>query len=338
MSLCVAVLGATGAVGRTLLEVLEERDFPVGELRLLASERSAATSLSFRKQAVAVRAPDEAAFQGVQVALFASTNPVSERWAQPALRAGALVVDNSSAFRYRSEVPLVVPEVNGELLASRPGLVANPNCSTIQLVVALEPLRRLAGLREVSVATYQSVSGAGAEALEELARGARQGLDGPPPARSDGGPPYAFNVIPFIDRLEANGYSREEMKIVWETRKILGLPDLHVTATAARVPVRVGHSEAVSVVLGRPITVEEARAAWRAAAGIRLVDDPERGAYPTPMLAEGQDDVLVGRVRPDLARPDVVHFWVVADNLRKGAATNAVQIAEHWMKAEVGSA
>jgi aspartate-semialdehyde dehydrogenase len=337
MSFCLAVLGATGLVGRTMLQVLEERAFPVGELRLLASDRSLGSELRFRGRAHAVRVPEPEAFTGVQLALFACSNELSQQWAPVALERGARVVDNSSAFRYQEDVPLVVPEVNGDRLAARPRLVANPNCSTIQLVVALEPLRRAAGLARVVVATYQSVSGAGAEALERMEREARASLGG---ADLDGAArpaPLAFNAVPMIDRLEPNGYSREEMKIVWETRKILGLPGLAITATAARVPVRVGHSEAVNVALEQPLTVEEARAAWRAAPGVRLVDDPEKGSYPMPLLAAGSDEVLVGRVRRDLSQPNGLDFWVVGDNLRKGAATNAVQIAEELVRAEVGS-
>jgi aspartate-semialdehyde dehydrogenase len=333
MSLCVAVLGATGAVGETMLRVLEERSFPVGELRPLASDRSAGSAVTFAGKAIEVRPVEPGAFRGVDVALLAAANPVAEAWAPVALGAGAFVVDNSSAFRYRPEIPLVVPEVNADLLAERPRLVANPNCSTIQLVVALEPLRRLAGLERVAVATYQSVSGAGAEPLERLIGQTRSSLDGKP--ATGPGHSLAFNVIPMIGGLEGNGYSREEMKIVWETRKILGLPGLRVTATAVRVPVRVGHSEAVNVALGRPIEVEEARAAWRAAPGLRVVDDPAAESFPTPLQVAGQDLVWVGRARRDLSQPSGLEFWVVGDNLRKGAATNAIQIAEQLVRAGV---
>jgi aspartate-semialdehyde dehydrogenase len=242
--------------------------------------------------------------------------------------AGVTVVDNSSAFRYDDAVPLVVPEVNGALLDAHPALVANPNCSTIALAVALAPLALSAGLERVVVSTYQAVSGAGSDALDELERGVRAGLDGPPPARSDGGPPYAFNVVPQIDRLEENGYFREEMKVVWETRKILDLPSLPVSATAVRVPVRVGHAAAVNVSLGRSLSPDEARALWAGSPGLSVVDDPGRGLFPTPLLAAGRDDVLVGRVRRDLSQPRGLEFFIASDNLRKGAATTAVQIAE----------
>jgi aspartate-semialdehyde dehydrogenase len=236
-------------------------------------------------------------------------------------------VDNSSAFRYHDEVPLVVPEVNGELLDAHPRLVANPNCSTIAIVMALAPLERAAGLERVQVATYQSVSGGGSEALEELEQGVRRGLDGDPPPRP-GGHPFAFNVVPQIDRFEDNGYTREEMKIVWETRKILARPELAVTATAVRVPVRVAHGAAVHVTLRRPVSPDEARDLWARAAGIEVVDEPARGRYPTPLAGAGRDAVLIGRARHDLDDPRGLLFFVVSDNLRKGAATNAVQIAE----------
>lgn len=336
MSSSVIVLGATGLVGRTVLRILEERDLPVRELRLLASERGAARSLAFRGASVAVEPVSAAAFTGADLALFACSNDVSRQWAPVARAAGVTVVDNSSAFRYDDQVPLVVPEVNGTLLATHPSLVANPNCSTIAIVVALAPLARVARLERVVVATYQSVSGGGSEALEELERGVRAGLEGTPPARSDGGAPYAFNVVPHIDRCEENGYSREEMKVVWETRKILDLPSLPVTATAVRVPVRVGHGAAVNVTLGRAMDPEQARSLWASSPGVVVVDDPASGRYPTPLAAEGRDDVLVGRVRRDLSHSRGLEFFVASDNLRKGAATNAVQIAEGLVSAPGG--
>jgi aspartate-semialdehyde dehydrogenase len=338
MSRSIAILGATGLVGRTALRILEEREFPVGTLRLLASERSAAQTLEFRGQLHPVEPVSAAAFDSVELALFTCSNPVSETWAPVTRAAGARVVDNSSAFRYRDDVPLVVPEVNGALLDARPSLVANPNCSTIGIVMALSPLARAAGLERVQVATYQSVSGAGSAALEELERGVRSGLEGDPPPRDDGRPPFAFNLVPHIDRFEDNGYSREEMKVVWETRKILGLPDLPVTATAVRVPVRIGHSAAVTVVLERALAPEEARQLLAASPGVEVLDDPLRERYPTPLEAAGRDEVLVGRIRRDLSHPRGLVFFVCSDNLRKGAATNAVQIAERLLNLEAGSA
>jgi aspartate-semialdehyde dehydrogenase len=324
----VAVLGATGLVGRTLLRILEERRFPLADLRLLASERSDGRTLPAFGRSWPVEPVHERAFEGVDLALFASRNPVSEQWAPVAQASGARVVDNSSAFRYLPSVPLVVPEVNADALAGRPTLVANPNCSTIGLVVALAPLARAAGLVSLEVATYQAVSGAGSEALDELERGVRGGLDGPPPARADGGAPFAFNVVPHIDRFEDNGYTREEMKVAWETRKILGLPDLPVTCTAVRVPVRVGHAAHVSAVFRRPLAPDEARALWAQAPGVIVTDDPAHARYPTPLESAGRDDVLAGRARASLTHPNGLVFFIASDNLRKGAATNAVQIAE----------
>ena len=333
MSYSVIVLGATGLVGRTLLAILDERRFPVRELRPLASDRGTARTVEFGGRALPVQPVSAEAFAGADLALFACSNEVARPWAPVAVRAGVMVVDNSSAHRYDDDVPLVVPEVNGHLLAARPSLVANPNCSTIAIAMALAPLARRAGLERVTVATYQSVSGAGSEALDELERGVRAGLDGPPPARADGGAPFAYNVVPHIDRFEDNGYSREEMKVVWETRKILDLPELPVSATAVRVPVRVGHAAAVNVTLARPITPDEARALWAGSPGLEVVDDPARGRYPTPLLAAGRDQVLVGRVRRDLSHPRGLEFFIASDNLRKGAATNAIQIAEGLMGA-----
>jgi len=277
VGLTLGVLGATGLVGRTMLAVLEQRRFPIETPRLLASDRARTDSLTFRGRAIPVEPVSAAAFEGMNLALFASANPVSEQWADVARAAGARVVDNSSAFRYRADVPLVVPEVNGALLDARPTLVANPNCSTIAIVMALAPLARAFGLTRVVVATYQSASGGGAETLEALERGIRDGLNGPPPPRPGGLPPLAFNVVPHIDRFEDNGYSREEMKVVWETRKILGLPDLPVTATAVRVPVRVGHGAAINASFARPVDPDAARALWAATPGIKVVDDPEIG-------------------------------------------------------------
>ena len=332
MSRRVAILGATGLVGQAMLRVLEEREFPTEAPRLLASDGNR-RALRFRGRALPVEAVGDGAFAGIELAFFAVGNAVSEQWAEPARTAGARVVDNSSAFRYHDEVPLVVPEVNGALLDSGPTLVANPNCSTIAIVMALAPLARVARLERVAVATYQSVSGGGAEALADLESGVRAGLEGPPPPRAGGLPPFAFNVVPHIDRFESNGYAREEMKIVWETRKILGLPGLAVTATAVRVPVRVGHSAVVNARFDRAIEPEDARALWARFPGLEVVDDPGGGRYPTPLAAEGRDEVLVGRARRDLSQPNALEFFIASDNLRKGAALNAVQIAEELCRA-----
>jgi aspartate-semialdehyde dehydrogenase len=328
MSLRLGLLGATGLVGRTMLAVLAERGFPVDEPRLLASGRGEERALRFRERELPVVPVGPETLAGLDVVLSAVSNALAEQWVPVACAAGAVVVDNSSAFRYRDDVPLVVPEVNGELLAGRPPLVANPNCSTIGMVMALAPLARVAGLAAVVTSTYQSVSGAGSEALEELERGVRAGLDGDPPARPGGAPPFAFNVVPQIDRFQPDGWTREEMKVVWETRKILGLPRLAVSCTAVRVPVRVGHGAAVHAVFERAVTPAEARALWAAAPGLEVVDDPARGVFPTPLACAGRDPVLVGRARADLDDPRGLDFFVCSDNLRKGAALNAVQIAE----------
>jgi len=328
MSRAVAVLGATGLVGRTMVGILESRGFPLDELRLLASERSADRAIRFRGRDVAVRpvAPD--AFAGVELALFATSAELSRQWAPVATAAGARVVDNSSAFRLEPDVPLVVPEVNGALLESRPKLVANGNCVAIPLALVLHALTPLGRLERVVVASYQSVSGAGLEALDELERGIRGGLDGAPPPRADGRPAFAYNVLPHIDRFDAEGWTGEERKIVLETRRMLGRPDLAITPTAVRVPVRVGHCAAIVARFDRAVEPTAARALWQAAPGVRVVDEPGRERYPTPLEAVGEDDVLVGRARRDLSDAQQLVFFLASDNLRKGAALNAVQIAE----------
>lgn len=328
MSLTVAILGATGLVGRTMLALLEERAFPLGRLRLLASERSASRTMRFRGTDIAVEAVTESSFAGVSLALFATSAEWSRHWAPVAQAAGACVIDNSSAFRMDPNVPLVVPEVNGELLQSNPTLVANGNCVAIPLVMTLKPLMALGTLERVVVSSYQSVSGAGLEMLDELDRGVRAGLDGRPPARRDGRPPFAFNVIPHIDKFDDEGWTGEERKIIGETRRMLGLPSLAVTPTAVRVPVRVGHSAAVVATLDRPVTPERARAAWQAFPGVVVVDEPAAERYPMPLDAEGGDDVLVGRARRDPADDCSLVWFFASDNLRKGAALNAVQVAE----------
>ncbi len=328
MSLHLGLLGATGLVGRAMLAVLEERGFPVESARLLAGGRGEQRRVCFQGRELPVEPVSPGAFVGLDLVLSAVSNPLALEWVPVARAAGAVVVDNSSAFRYDADVPLVVPEINGELLTSHPTLVANPNCSTIAIVMALAPLVRVARLLQVVVATYQSVSGAGAEALADLENGVRAGLEGDPPSRSGGLPPFAFNVVPQIDRFESNGYTREEMKVTWETRKILGLAGLPVTCTAVRVPVRVGHGAAVHAVFERPVAPAEARRLWSGFAGLEVVDEPARGVFPTPLAAAGRDAVLVGRARTDVGDERGLEFFVCSDNLRKGAALNAVQIAE----------
>ncbi|BAS28396.1 aspartate-semialdehyde dehydrogenase [Limnochorda pilosa] len=331
----VAILGATGAVGQELIRVLEERDFPVRDLRLLATARSAGRTLPFRGEEVRVEAVSPQAFQGVDLALFSAGASVSRAYAPVALEAGATVVDNSSAFRMEPEIPLVVPEVNGHLLKTGPRIVANPNCSTAILVMALAPLGRAAGLRRVIVSTYQAVSGAGARAMQELEDQVRAWIAGRPmeaailPYR-DGARhrPIAFNLLPQCDRFEEMGYTKEEWKLVHETRKILGEAELPVTATTVRVPVLRSHSESVYLETERPLEVEEARRLLAEAPGVAVLDDPEAQVYPTPMEASGKDPVFVGRIRKDPFASHGLNLWVVGDQIRKGAALNAVQIAE----------
>ena len=337
MSRTVAILGATGLVGRTTLGILEQRAFPLDEVRLLASERSASRTLRFRGREVPVEAVGERSFDGVWLALFATSAELSRQWAPVARRAGAIVVDYSSAFRMEPDVPLVVPEVNGALLDARPGMIANGNCVAIPLVVALAPLVKLGRLERVVLASYQSVSGAGQDSLDELERGVRGGLDGTPPARTDGRAPFAFNVIPHIDKFDGEGWTGEERKIVQETRRMLDRPDLAVTPTAVRVPVRVGHSAAVVATFDRAVDPAAARAAWQSARGVRVVDEPEAERYPTPLAVAGEDDVLVGRARRDPHDSRTLVFFFSSDNLRKGAALNAVQIAEHLAALPLGT-
>lgn len=319
----VAILGATGAVGRTMLEVLAERELPVDRLTLLASERSAGTPLQWQGREYTVRAPEPGCFQGVDVALFSAGASRSREWAPRAAEEGAVVVDNSSAWRMDPEVPLVVPEVNPDAIADRPrGIIANPNCSTIQVVVALKPLQDAGGLARVVMTTFQSVSGAGqkgTQALERERRGETQG-ESPFPRVIDG------NVLPQIGAFDEEGWSEEERKMVNEPRKILALPRLRLASTCVRVPVEVGHSVQVMVELERDLSLDAAAEALAAAPGVRFC--AEAAAFPTPRETAGRDEVFVGRLRADPDLPRVLHFWVVADNLRKGAATNAVQIAE----------
>jgi len=328
----VAVVGATGLVGATMVSVLEERDFPVAELIPLASERSIGRSVSFRGRSLAVRELKSFDFARCDFALFSAGASVSREHAPRALAAGCLVIDNTSEFRYRDDVPLVVPEVNPQALdaVGKSGIIANPNCSTIQLVVALKPLHDAAGIERIDVATYQSVSGAGRAALQELARQSVAALSGKGPIESPGGAKQiAFNCVPHIDVFQDNGYTREEMKIVWESRKILGEPQLRVNATAVRVPVFYGHSEVVHISTRRPLSAAAARELLRNAPGVTVLDEPRLGGYPTAATeAANRDTVYVGRIREDLAPDRGLNLWVVADNVRKGAATNSVQIAE----------
>jgi aspartate-semialdehyde dehydrogenase len=319
----VAVLGATGAVGRTMLDVLGERRFPVERLTLLASERSAGTTISWQGREIEVRAPRAGCFRGVDVALFSAGAARSREWGPRAADEGAVVVDNSSAWRMDPAVPLVVPEVNAAAMVERPkGIIANPNCSTIQVVVALAPLRAAAGLRRLVLTTFQSVSGAGEKGRDALRRERTGERGGESPFTR----PIDANVVPQIGGFDEAGWSEEERKMIEEPRKILGLPGLAVAPTCVRVPVEVGHAVQMAVETDRPLELADAARALGAAEGVVFL--PEADRFPTPAEIAGRDEVFVGRLRADPHLPNVLHLWVVADNLRKGAATNAVQIAE----------
>jgi aspartate-semialdehyde dehydrogenase len=326
----VAVVGATGAVGQQMVACLEERQFPVAALVPLASERSLGRTVSFRGQEVPVGVLNKDAFAGVEVALFSAGGGISLEYGPVAAAAGAVVVDNSSAWRMDPDVPLVVPEVNPQDIAlyKNKGIIANPNCSTIQMVVALKPLHDAARIKRVVVSTYQAVSGTGQKAVEELAAQVRALLSHQEVVKKVYPHRIAFNVLPHIDVFLENGYTKEEMKMVNETKKIMGDDSIEVTATTARVPVFYGHSESVNIETERKLSVEEAREILRRSPGVKVVDNPAKFEYPMPLDAAGQDLTLVGRIREDFSIKNGLNFWVVADNLRKGAATNAVQIAE----------
>jgi aspartate-semialdehyde dehydrogenase len=330
----VAVVGATGAVGQTFLSILHERNFPHAELIVLASERSAGTKVDFGNHKLTVR--DLATFdpKGVDIALFSAGGSVSKQYAPKFAAAGAVVIDNSSAFRYDDDVPLVVSEVNPEQVGNRPrGIIANPNCSTMQMLVALAPIHRAVGIERINIATYQSVSGTGAKAMEELGRQTAALLAFKDPEPTVYPVQIAFNVIPHGGDFLDNGYTSEEMKLVWETRKILGDDSIQVNATVVRVPVFYGHSEAVHIETRDKITAARARELLEQAPGVEVVDDRAPGGYPTPVThASGQDPVYVGRIREDISHPRGLDLWVVSDNIRKGAALNAIQIAELLLK------
>jgi aspartate-semialdehyde dehydrogenase len=326
----VAVVGATGAVGQQMVACLEERRFPVAQLFPLASERSLGKKVIFLGKEIPVEVLNQDSFDGVEIALFSAGGGISKEFGPIAARAGAVVVDNSSAWRMDPEVPLVVPEVNPRDIGlyTETGIIANPNCSTIQMVVALKPLHDAARIKRVVVSTYQAVSGTGQKAVDELAEQVRALLSCQPTKNKVYPHRIAFNCLPHIDVFLDNGYTKEEMKMVNETVKIMGDDSIRVTATTVRVPVFYGHSEAVNIETERKLTVAEARQILAQAPGVKVVDNPEKNEYPMPLDAAGQDLTLVGRIREDFSIANGLNFWVVADNLRKGAATNAVQIAE----------
>ncbi|KTC95757.1 aspartate-semialdehyde dehydrogenase [Legionella erythra] len=327
----VAIVGATGAVGETFLTVLQERDFPIDNLYPLASERSAGKTVVFNNRELDVLNLADFDFSGVDIGLFSAGGSVSKQYAPIAAAAGCVVVDNTSCFRYEQDIPLVVPEVNAHRIReyTHRGIIANPNCSTIQMVVALKPLHDAVGIKRINVATYQAVSGTGKKAISELIHQTGELLNGRPAKAKVYPHQIAFNLLPHIDEFMENGYTREEMKMVWETKKIMEDDTILVNPTTVRVPVLYGHSEAIHLELKKPLSADEARKLLTKAPGVKVVDDPAKSLYPTPFThAVGHDDVFVGRIREDITDPCGLNLWVVADNIRKGAATNAVQIAE----------
>lgn len=331
----IAVLGATGAVGAELLELLRERGFPVGELRLLASPRSAGTKLRFGDEEVTVQPVSAEAFRGVDLAFFSAGGSVSQQWAPVAVEAGAVVIDNTSAFRLDPDVPLVVPEVNPDAAARHRGVIANPNCSTIIMLVALNPLYKEAGIQRIVVSTYQAVSGAGAGAMRELLQQVEDFQSGRPVAArllpvasGDRHYPILFNVIPQVDAFAEDGYTKEEWKMVRETHKVWGDDSIGISATTVRVPVLRSHAESINVQTREELSAERARELLAGAPGLQVVDEPGEMLYPMPADATGKDEVFVGRIRKDPSIERGLNLWVVGDQIRKGAALNAVQIAE----------
>lgn len=333
----IAIVGASGAVGQEFLRILSENDFPVDELLLFGSERSAGRTYPFRgglTSPVRVLTEEARDFEGVDFAFVSAGASVSKQYADVITSGGAIMIDNSSAFRMDSDVPLVVPEVNGADAFDAPrGIIANPNCTTIQMVVALDPIHRISPIRRVHVATYQAASGAGAAAMEELREQHRSIAAGEKPVAEKFRHQLAYNLIPHIDVFTDNDYTKEEMKMNLETKKIMHAPSLEVSATCVRVPVMRAHSEAIWMETERPVSVEEARKAFYAAPGIVVIDNPAEAEYPMPAVAAGKDPVFVGRIRKDLTSPDGLTFWCVGDQIKKGAALNAVQIAQYIIKA-----
>ena len=327
----VAVVGATGVVGEAMLEILAERNFPAGKVHALASEQSVGKGIQYGNKMLRVKNLEDFDFSSVKIGLFSAGASVSEVYAPKAAAAGCVVIDNTSYFRYDDDIPLVIAEVNPEKIADHThrGIIANPNCSTMQMLVPLKPIYDAVGIERINVATYQAVSGAGRSAVEELARQTSLLLNGQPMETRDGAKQIAFNAIPHIDAFQDNRYTREEMKLVWETQKILADESIGVNPTAVRIPAFFGHSEAVHIETASKITAEEVCQLMRDAPGVELLDGVEIGAYPTAVTeATGNDPVYVGRVREDISHPRGIDLWIVADNIRKGAALNSVQIAE----------
>jgi aspartate-semialdehyde dehydrogenase len=328
----VAIVGATGMVGHEFIKVLEQRSFPMASVSLLASDRSAGKKLRVNHQEVEVKETGPESFREVDIALFSAGSETSRYFSPIAAQSGAVVIDNSAAFRMDASVPLVVPEVNAEDIQQHQGIIANPNCSTIQMVVALNPLHKVNPIKRIIVDTYQAVSGTGIAAIEELRTQAKQVLEGQPTIPHVYPHQIAFNLLPEIDVFLDNNYTREEWKMVEETRKIMHADKIAISATCVRVPIFVGHSEAIHVEFSRPMSPEEARRILTQAPGVKIVDDPGISLYPQPWPVGGSDEVFVGRIRQDASLPNGLAMWVVADNLRKGAALNAVQIAEEMIR------
>ena len=331
----VAVVGATGAVGEVILEILAERDFPINELYPLASERSTGTTVMFKNKPVVVENLGEFDFSKAQIGLFSAGGSISAEYAPQAGEAGCIVIDNTSHFRYEDDIPLVVPEVNSHKIAEydNRNIIANPNCSTIQMVVALKPIHDAVGIKRINVSTYQAVSGTGKVGIEELAKQTAELLNGRK-AETDVYPKQiAFNALPHIDDFQENGYTKEEMKMNWETRKIFNDDSIKVSATCVRIPVFYGHSESVQIETHKPITEQEVKHLLAEAAGVTVIDERRDGGYPTAVSeSAGKDSVFVGRIRKDISFANGINLWVVADNVRKGAALNSVQIAEELIK------
>ena len=334
----VAVVGATGAVGEIMLEILAERDFPVNELYPLASERSAGTTVMYKNKPVTVGNLAEFDFSKAQIGLFSAGGSISAEYAPKAGNAGCIVIDNTSNFRYEDDIPLVVPEVNSHKIAEygNRNIIANPNCSTIQMVVALKPIYDAVGIKRISVSTYQAVSGTGKAGIEELAKQTAELLNGRQVETYVYPKQIAFNALPHIDDFQENGYTKEEMKMNWETRKIFNDNSIQVSATCVRIPVFYGHSESVQIETHKPISEHEVKDLLSEAEGVTVIDERQDGGYPTAVSeSAGQDSVFVGRIRQDISFPNGVNLWVVADNVRKGAALNSVQIAEKLIKSHL---
>ena len=324
----VAILGATGAVGTELLALLEERNFPLGKLKLLASERSAGQSIRFAGEDLIIEAVTESSFDGIDIVLASAGGSISKKWLPIATKAGAVSIDNSSAFRMHPDVPLIVPEVNPEAAAQHQGIIANPNCTTILMAVAIYPLHQVQPIQRIVAATYQSASGAGARAMEEVKVQAQAILNDEPAIPEILPYPLAFNLFPHNSPMTDNSYCEEEMKMVNETRKIFGDQDIRITATCVRVPVLRAHSEAINLEFAHPFNPDKAREILATASGVTLVEDFSKNYFPMPIDASGKDDVLVGRIRQDISHPNGLELWLCGDQIRKGAALNAVQIAE----------